>query len=54
MIQCNTQVGSITTNLKVKIDFTLPDISATKIATCDFHVEDSSEGRYEIILGNIY
>ena len=33
MMQWHTQAGKITTNLKVKIDFTLPEISATKIVT---------------------
>ena len=29
--QWNTQTGILTTNLKVKMDFTLPEYSATKI-----------------------
>ena len=29
--QWNTQTGILTTNLKVKMDFTLPEFSATKI-----------------------
>ena len=33
VMQCYTQAGSITTNLKIKIDFTLPKFSATNI--CD-------------------
>ena len=34
VMQWHTQAGSITTNLKVKIDFTLPGLSAEKIVTC--------------------
>ena len=38
------------TNLGVKIDFTLPELSATKIMTWNCHVDDSAKDRYEIIL----
>ena len=31
VMQCHTQEGDTTTNLKVKIDFTLPELSATKL-----------------------
>ena len=51
MMQWHTQVGSITTNLKVKIDFTLPEIIRTEIVTWNFHVDDSTRARYDIILG---
>ena len=51
MIQWHTQAGSITTNIKVKIYFTLPEISATKIATWYFHVDDSDKSRYDTIVG---
>ena len=30
MMQCHKQEGHITTNLKVKIDFTLPELSTKK------------------------
>ena len=50
-MQWPTQAGIITTNLKVKIDFTLPGISATKIVTWYFHVDDSAKCRYYMILG---
>ena len=51
VMQFHTQVGSITKNLKVNIDFTLPELSATKTVTWNFHVDDSAKGRYNIILG---
>ena len=45
------QEGSITINIKVKIDFILPDISATKIVTCNWQVYGSNKYRYDMILG---
>ena len=42
---------NITTNLKVGIYFTLPELIATKIVTWNCHVGDSAKGRYDIILG---
>ena len=50
-MQWNTQAGNITNNLKVKIDFTLPGISATNVVTWNCHVDDSDKGRYNMILG---
>ena len=44
------QSVNITTNLKDEVGFTLPEISATNIVTWKFHVDDSSNGRYNIIL----
>ena len=37
--------------MKVEIDFTLPEFSATKIVTWGCHVDNSVKGRYNIILG---
>ena len=50
-MQWHMQAGIITTNKKVKIDFTLPEIIATNIMTWNCHVNDSAKGRYDIILG---
>ena len=33
VIQWHAQAGSITTNLKLEVDFILPEISVTKIVT---------------------
>ena len=44
------QAGSITTNLKVEIDFILPEISVKKIMTCYCHVDESAKGRYDMML----
>ena len=49
--QWHMQAGSITTKLKVKIDFTLYKLSATKILTWTCHVDDSAKDRYDMILG---
>ena len=51
VMQWHTQVGIITNNIKVEIYFTLPEISATKIVTWNFHVDDSAKGGYDMILG---
>ena len=50
-MQLNTQTGNITTNLKVKVDFTLPALSKTNFVTWNFHTDDCAKGRYDIILG---
>ena len=49
-MQWHMQAVSITTDLKVKIDLTLSEISATKIVTWNFHVDNSSKGKYDMIL----
>ena len=49
-MQCHTQSGRITFNIKVGIDFTLLQTSVTKILTWKFHVHDSAKGRYDMIL----
>ena len=51
VMQCHTQVGNITTNLKVKVYFASPETSATRIMTWNFHVDDSTKGRYGMIIG---
>ena len=50
-MQLRTQAASITTNTKDKIDFTLPELSATNIVTWNLHVDESAKGRYDMILG---
>ena len=50
-MQWHTQADIISTNLNVKIDFTLPELSATKIVTWNCHVDESAKGRYYMILG---
>ena len=50
-MQWHTQAGNVTTNLEVKIDFTLPALSATNVVTWNCHVDESVKGRYDMILG---
>ena len=51
MMQWHTQPGSITTNLKAKLYFTLSVHSATNVGTCKCHMDESSKGGYDMILG---
>ena len=51
MIQWHTNARNITTNYKVKVDLTLPKLSATNVVTWKFHVDDSAKGRYDMTLG---
>ena len=50
-MQCHTQAGNITTNIKVEVDFTLPELITTNVLTWKCCVNDSSKGRYDMILG---
>ena len=46
-----TQAGNFKTSKKVNVDFFLPEFSATEIVTWKYHVDESNNGRYDIILG---
>ena len=35
----------------MNVDFCLPEFSATKIVMWKFHVDESTNGRYDMILG---
>ena len=50
-MQWHMQSGGITTNLKIKIYFTLHELSATKIVMWSRHADYSAKGIYDIILG---
>ena len=50
-MQCHKQARYITTNLKVKVDFTLTALIATNVVTWKFHVDNFAKGRYDVILG---
>ena len=39
------------TSKKVNLEFSLPEFSATKIVTWKCHVYESTNGRYDMILG---
>ena len=47
----HTHTGNIATNIKVEVDFTLPKLIAANVVTWKCHVDDSSKGRYDMILG---
>ena len=49
-MQWQTKVGNITTNKKVKLDFTLPDFNVTKIVTWNCYVNESANIRYDMII----
>ena len=50
-MQWNTKAGNITTNIKVKVDFTLPALNGTYVIKWICHVDDSNKGRQNMILG---
>ena len=43
VIQWNTHTENVTTNFKVKIDFTFFALSVTNVITWDCHVDDSAK-----------
>ena len=51
VMKWHTQARSINTDIKIKIDLTLPGISATKIVMWNFHVVEYDKGRYNMTLG---
>ena len=51
VMKWQTQAINITTNLMVKIDLNLPELSVTKIVTWNCHLGDSTKGKYDIVLG---
>ena len=48
-MQPHTQADIVTTNLKVNIDFNLPELSVMEIVTWYCHVDDSAKGSYHFI-----
>ena len=51
VMQWQTQDGNITTNFKVKVDFTLTTLIPNNVVIWKYHLDDSARGRYDIILG---
>ena len=45
------QAGNLTTNLKFKTDFTLPEFSVKTIVKWEWHVDESAKSTYDMILG---
>ena len=50
-MQWHMLAGKITTNLKVKVYFTLLALSANNVVTWKFRMDNSAKGGYDIILG---
>ena len=50
-MQWHTQSRNITTNVKVKVDFTLLALSTKFFVTWKCHVDESAKGRYNMLLG---
>ena len=50
VIQWHMQAVNITTNVKFKVYFTLPVISATYVMTWNFYAGYSAKGGYDMIL----
>ena len=46
-----TQAGKFMISKKVNVEFSSPELSATKIVTWKFHFDESTNGKYDIILG---
>ena len=49
VMQWHKQYGNVTTNHEVKVDYTLPAISATNVVTWLCNVDDYAKGRYNMI-----
>ena len=49
--QWQAQAGTFTTDQKHKLNFFLQEFSATKIVTWECHVRESTNSRYDMILG---
>ena len=47
----HAEAVNITTNIKVKVDFTLLPLSVTNVETWKCLVNEYAKGRYEMILG---
>ena len=51
VMQWYMQADNINTNLTVKTYLTLPVLIAAEMVTWNFHVDDTTKGRYDMILG---
>ena len=50
VVQWYVQAKNITTNIKVKVFLTLPALSTTNVVIWRYHLDDSTKGRYNMIL----
>ena len=49
-MQWQMKARNITTNLKIKLDFALPPLSATNVVMWKCYVDDFAKGSYNMIL----
>ena len=50
-MQWKIQYRKFTTNKKVKTSFFLTEFSTIKIATFEYHIDESTDSKYDMILG---
>ena len=50
MVTVPRLTGNITANIKVAVGFTLPGIIPAYVMTWDFHVDEYTKGRYNMII----
>ena len=50
-MQWHTQADTINTNIKVEVNFTLPELSMTNVVMWECHRDDSANGSCNMILG---
>ena len=50
VMQWHMQAGNITINPKIKLDLTLLALRTKHVLTWKCHVDESAEGRYDMIL----
>ena len=51
VMKWQTQARNVTTTFKVKVYFTLPELSDKNVVMWKCHVDDSTKVRYDMILG---
>ena len=50
-MQWHTSAGNITTNMRIKVYFTLPALRVTNGVMWKWNVDESAKGIYDTILG---
>ena len=51
VMQWQMKACNVTTNIKVKIYFTFPELGARKHLVWNFHVDEFAKRRYGVVLG---
>ena len=50
VMQWHMQASNITTNIKLEVEFTLPELRMLNVVTWKCHVDDRSKVRYNMML----